>query len=81
MEKTVLQQLIDKWESEKGSYIPNAPIFQCFINDAKQMIKEEEKQIINSYLEGADIGQMFNNEGRAFITDAKEYYKQTFKSK
>jgi hypothetical protein len=26
--KTALTELIEKWDSEMGSYIPNAPIYQ-----------------------------------------------------
>lgn len=47
------------------------------IDQAKEMEKE---QIVNSFMEGADFGEMFNNEGRGFITDAEQYYNRTFKS-
>lgn len=45
------------------------------INQAKEMHKQE---ILESYVEGADTGEMFNNENRAFTTDAKQYYKNTY---
>ena len=40
--KTALTQLIEKWESELGSYIPNAPIYNAFIRDAKELLKAEK---------------------------------------
>jgi len=45
--------------------------------DNEEMHKQE---IIKSYVEGADTGEMFNNENRVFTTDAKQYYNKTFKS-
>ena len=44
---------------------------------AKEMEKE---QIIDAFVDGADKGEMFNNENRAFTTDALEYYNKSFKS-
>ena len=41
--KTELAKLIDKWEIEKGSYIPNAPIYQAFIDEAKEALERESK--------------------------------------
>ena len=43
---------------------------------AKEMEKE---QIIEAHFNGCEIGEMFNNENRAFITDSKQYYNKTFK--
>ena len=45
--KTELEKLIEKWEIEKGSYIPNSPIYQAFIDDAKESLKRESK--VNKY--------------------------------
>jgi len=39
--KSELEKLIDKWEIEKGSFIPNAPIYQEFINEAKEALERE----------------------------------------
>lgn len=47
------------------------------IEEAKQVEKE---QIIEAHFNGCEIGEMFNNEKRAFITDSKQYYNETFKS-
>jgi hypothetical protein len=33
--KTALSELIEKWESEMGSYIPNGPIYRAFIEESK----------------------------------------------
>ncbi len=46
----------------------------------EQAKKMFEAQITNAFVEGADTGEMFNNERRAFITDAEQYYDRNFKS-
>jgi hypothetical protein len=46
-------------------------------NQAKEM---EWEYIIDTYIQGCEKGEMFNNENRAFITDATQYYNETFKS-
>ena len=51
--------------------------WEIAFNHAKEMEKE---QIINSFVDGADKGEMFNNENRAFTTDAEQYYNETFKT-
>jgi len=45
------------------------------IDQAKQMQKQE---IIDSFMAGAEIGEMHNNENRKFYIDAKQYYKHTY---
>ena len=50
-----MQELIYKWESEKGSYIPNGPIFQEFINDAQAMLEKEKEVIMDAYNNGQQI--------------------------
>lgn len=40
--KTPLAELIEKWESEIGSYIPNAPIYKAFIEEAKTFLEKEK---------------------------------------
>ena len=73
--KTALTQLIEKWETERGSYIPNAPIYAAFIVEAKELLKAEKEQIIEAYNAGAmDACYDFDD------IDANEYYLQTFKS-
>lgn len=51
--KTALTELIEKWESERGSYIPNAPIYKAFIEEAKTFLEKEKQQILNAYENGA----------------------------
>jgi hypothetical protein len=46
------------------------------IEQAKEMEKEK---IIEAHFNGCETGEMFNNENRAFITDSKQYYNETFK--
>lgn len=48
---------------------------EACIDQAKQIHKQE---VIEAYEEGADTGEMFNNENRVFTTDAKQYYKNTY---
>jgi hypothetical protein len=44
MKKSMLVKLIDKWESEKGSYIPNVPIYELFIGESKTFLEKEKKK-------------------------------------
>jgi len=41
--KSELEKLIDKWETEIGSFIPNAPIYKAFIDEAKDALEREKK--------------------------------------
>ena len=70
--KTPIQELIDKWKQEKGSYIPNAPIFQEFINDAKEMLEKEKEVIITAY----ETGDKYKTE-----ISGENYYNETFNTK
>jgi hypothetical protein len=45
--KNGLKKLIEKWKKEKGSYTPNAPIYQVFIDEAKDVLEKEEKSFSN----------------------------------
>ena len=69
--KTPIQELIDKWEQEKGSYIPNAPIFQEFINDAKKMLEQEREVIMEAYWEGGQDVPVASYR-------CEEYFNKTF---
>ena len=77
--KTAITYLIHKWESELGSYIPNAPIYQSFINDAKIALLPEQNQIANAYEHGAYDFQCKKIE----VTngDGIEYYNEHFTPK
>lgn len=46
----------------------------------QQALEMEKEQMIDAFMEGADFGEMFNNEGRGFITDAEQYYNNNYKS-
>ena len=72
MKQTAVEWLVEILELSNPS-----KQYQAEIEQAKEMEKE---QIINSFVDGADKGEMFNNENRAFTTDAEQYYKETFKS-
>ena len=75
------KQTVVEWlqEALEGTILTNEQIMQTIglFEQAKDMEKEH---IIDAFLEGADMGEMFNNENRAFISDAEQYYKETFKS-
>ena len=45
------------------------------IDQAKQLHKQE---ILNSFMAGAEIGEMHNNENRKFYIDGKQFYKNTY---
>lgn len=71
--KTALTELIEIWESEYGSYIPNAPIYKAFIDEAKSFLEKEKEQIYEAFVAGSERGcgdVPFNCE---------QYYSQTFK--
>jgi hypothetical protein len=47
------------------------------MSDALENAKEIERgQIIEAHFNGCETGEMFNNENRAFTTDAKQYYEK-----
>jgi hypothetical protein len=53
---------------------------QCLITlkDVQKAKEIEREQIINAYIQGYEKGEMFNNENRAYTTDANQYYTETF---
>jgi len=58
--------------------------YQKALNEVVFLLKQakemEKEQIIDAHFNGCEIGEMFNNENRAFITDSKQYYNKTFKT-
>ena len=70
---TALQELINKWEIEKGSYIPNAPIYQAFIEEAKQVLVKEKQQIINAFEDGDNNFSLTRQ-----IDNGEEYFNNKF---
>lgn len=56
--------------------LPNDEIIECY-SQAKAI---EEKNLKDSFVAGAGIGEMFNNENRCYVTDAEKYLNETFKS-
>ena len=52
--------------------------FSKYVEQAKAM---DEKNLKDSFIAGAEMGEMFNNENRCFVSDAEKYLKETFKSK
>lgn len=72
MEKTVLEQFVE---------ILPIRIKNSYSEEIEEFIEKEREQIITSFIEGADFGEMFNNENRTFMTDAVQYYEKTFKGK
>ena len=80
--KTALTQLIEKWESELGSYIPNAPIYKAFIAEAKEFLEAEKEQIIDASVQANLRYDTGANEPvlLRYCNDAEQYYQITFKS-
>ena len=72
--KTAIEFLIQ--ELHDNGYFHNG-VPENLVERAKQM---EKFHIMEAYFNGCKTGEMFNNENRAFITDADGYYQETFKS-
>ena len=45
---TEVKKLLATWEVEKGSFIPNAPIYAAFISELKTAIEKDETNFINN---------------------------------
>lgn len=75
--KTALTELIEKWESEMGSYIPNAPIYNAFIEEAKTFLDKEKQQISNAYENGAFYFQGTNE--KVTNGDGLDYFEETYR--
>lgn len=71
---TALQKLISDWESMKSFHLPNEPIFDEFIKDAKKMLEMEKQQIIQAHEDAyLDCGFEYS------ASDcANNYYKERY---
>lgn len=69
MKKTVLQQLIEKWEKYKQKGTATALIWDGFIQDATELLETEREQIEEAY--DAGFGK-FNS--------SEQYYEDTYQS-
>ena len=38
-----IKKLVETWKTEKGSFIPNAPIYGMFIKELEEAIKRQEQ--------------------------------------
>lgn len=72
--KTALTELIEKWENETGSYIPNAPIYKAFIAEAKEFLEREKQLIILGWIDGKET----KGYGYDVFTDAEFYYHKKY---
>jgi hypothetical protein len=71
--QTAVEWLIN----ELGEYFPHQiGGIHLMIEQAKEM---EKQLLVDAHFEGCKLGEMFNNENRAFYTDSKQYYNETFK--
>lgn len=77
MKQTAVEWLVSNMPNI-GEYIPLGVTleFQAKIEQAKAI---DEKNIKDSFVAGAGVGEMFNNENRCYVTDAEQYYNETFK--
>ena len=77
-----MKQTAVEWLEEQ--LIKKSIAMKIMLNANNELVEQakamEKQQIINSFVEGADKGEMFNNEKRAFTTDAEQYYQENFKS-
>lgn len=55
-------------------------IFGCSKELLDQAKAIDEKNLKDSFVAGAGVGEMFNNENRCYVSDAEKYLKETFKS-
>ena len=72
MKQTAVEWLKDKIQSDM-TFMEILGL----INQAKLI---DEKNLKDSFVAGAGMGEMFNNENRCYVTDAEKYLKETFKS-
>lgn len=68
-----------EWLQEQ--LFPDNEIFGCSKELLDQAKAIDEKNLKDSFVAGAGVGEMFNNENRCYVTDAEQYLKETFKSK
>lgn len=74
-----MKQTAVEWlASQLGEHIIWEEKIIDLVEQAKAM---EEKNLKDSFVAGAGMGEMFNNENRCYVTDAEQYLKETFKSK
>lgn len=71
MKQTAVEWLEDKIQSDM-TFMEILGL----INQAKLI---DEKNLKDSFVAGAGMGEMFNNENRCYVTDAEQYLKETFK--
>ena len=71
MKQTAVEWLKDKIQSDM-TFMEILGL----INQAKLI---DEKNLKDSFVAGAGMGEMFNNENRCYVTDAEQYLKETFK--
>lgn len=77
--KTTSKQTAVDFLKEKLTYVfVNDKSFNDLFEQAKAI---EEKNLKDSFVAGAGMGEMFNNENRCYVSDAEKYLKETFKSK
>lgn len=63
--------------SEEDKWVITEKELLELLEKAKQI---DEKNLKDSFIAGAGVGEMFNNENRCFVSDADKYFKETFKS-
>ena len=71
MKQTAVEWLIEQWPILESQLPPWL---------IEQAIAMEEKNLKDSFVAGAGMGEMFNNENRCYVSDAEKYLKETFKS-
>ena len=78
--QTAVEWLVKEFSEILGP-LNTKPMQDLLIVDAIKQAKEmEEKNLKDSFVAGAGMGEMFNNENRCYVSDAEKYLKETFKS-
>ena len=74
-----MKQTAVEWFAEKIGH--NSLMALTEYNEILEQAKAmDENNLKDSFLSGAGMGEMLNNENRCYVTDAEKYLKETFKS-
>ena len=77
MEQTAIEWLENEFQEMCKDF---GGLHTDFIERFKQAKSMDEKNLKDSFVAGAGMGEMFNNENRCYVTDAEKYLKETFKT-
>ncbi len=79
MKQSAVEWLMQQIALKHGAFQAIA-FYEDNFKEFEQAKAMDEKNIKDSFIAGAEIGEMFNNENRCFVSDSDKYYEETFKS-